>query len=430
MEELELKEFFKTFWRKKFQILIIVILMVIIGAVYTFKFTKPAYTASTNLVLLIKNNEQISEYEGPTADLSLNSQLILTYKEMIKSKDVIDDVETKLGTKIVESNIVVSAIKDTEIIKITISNSDPKLAADIANELGKTAVEYINSIYKLDNIEVLTEASVPKTPVNINHNKDLTTFGIIGLVIGVVYVVIKFIFDTKLKSSKQIEVLTDLNVLSNIYMSEDTKLNNKCFDLLKTNIQYTNNGQKTKTVLITSPKKSEGKSYTVSNLAVSFAKSNKKILLIDADIRTGIQASTFGVNSKNGLSNYLSDEENNDISSYIQKTSIDNLHLLAAGDNLQNPSDLLDSKKMDALLENLKNSYDIVLIDSVACDNLSDAIILSAKADSTVIVVAQNKTEKEDLEQTIKALKNVNGKIQGIVLNKVELEKTSKRRGK
>lgn len=202
------------------------------------------------------------------------------------------------------------------------------------------------------------------------------------------------------------------------------------FRTLRTNIEYMNQENKVKTILVTSGKNNEGKSFISSNLAVTFAKTDKKVLLIDANMRNSRQANLFNISSNPGLADFLTNESNINLSDCIQKTDIDNLEVLVAGNKTQNPSDLLDSKKMLELLNDVKNKYDIVLVDSVACSSAADSIVLSTMVDSTIVVATQNETKKEDLEETIKSIKNVGGNIQGIVFNKTDLKKCSKKRGK
>ena len=204
------------------------------------------------------------------------------------------------------------------------------------------------------------------------------------------------------------------------------------FRTLRTNIQFMNTSKKMKTLLITSTFPSEGKSWTASNLAVTFAQAGKKVILIDADMRKGRQYAIFGVSPKPGLSNYLSgidldenDNETIDLADYIQETEVENLYLMAAGNIPPNPSELLVSAQMINLLEKLKTVCDIVIIDGTPCELVADSIILSRLADSTVVVTAHKYTKKDALDRVIKNIKNVGGNLAGVVINKMPI--TSKK---
>ena len=201
------------------------------------------------------------------------------------------------------------------------------------------------------------------------------------------------------------------------------------FRTLRTNIQFMNTDRKLRTLLVTSTFPGEGKSWITANLAVTFAQAGKRVILVDADMRKGRQYNIFGVLPKPGLSNYLSnmgidDMENNEdvnIANYIQETDIENLYILTAGNVPPNPSELLVSRRMKQLLQELKSMCDLVIIDGTPCDLVTDSVILSRVVDSTVIVTAQKETKKENLSRIVKNIQNVGGRIAGVVVNKVDI---------
>ena len=200
------------------------------------------------------------------------------------------------------------------------------------------------------------------------------------------------------------------------------------FRTLRTNIQFMNTKNKLKTILVTSTLPGEGKSWVTSNLAVTFAQAGKKVVLIDADMRKGRQYTIFGVSPIPGLSNYLSgmDSDYNDVgtenlSNFVQKTDIENLSIISAGNVPPNPSELLIMTKMEELLDKLKESYDIIIIDGTPSQLVTDSLILTRLVDTTLIVTASKQTKKEDLKKVISNIKHVGGKIAGIVVNKMEI---------
>lgn len=198
------------------------------------------------------------------------------------------------------------------------------------------------------------------------------------------------------------------------------------FRTLRTNIQFMNTKKNSKTILVTSTFAGEGKSWVSSNLAVTFAQTGKKVLLIDADMRKGRQYTIFGILPKPGLSNYLSginlndnEKASEDVTDYIQKTAIENLYVMAAGNIPPNPSELLISPQMVNLLNEVKELCDIIIIDGTPSQLVTDSLILARMVDSTVVVTACEETKKEDLKRVISNIQNVGGKIAGVILNKV-----------
>lgn len=200
------------------------------------------------------------------------------------------------------------------------------------------------------------------------------------------------------------------------------------FRTLRTNIQFMNTSKDAKTILVTSTFPGEGKSWVSSNLAATFAQTGKRIILIDSDMRKGRQYSIFGVSPTPGLSNCLSgvDEERDGkkityLSNYIQKTEIENLDIMVAGNIPPNPSELLNSTRMLGLLDKIKKAYDIVIIDGTPCQLVADSLILARVVDSTLVVTAYKSTKKRDLQRVITGITNVGGKIFGVVLNKIPI---------
>ena len=201
------------------------------------------------------------------------------------------------------------------------------------------------------------------------------------------------------------------------------------FRTIRTNIQFMDAKQEAKLILITSAYAEEGKSWISSNLAVAFAQAGKRVLLIDADMRKGRQSNIFKVSQKPGLSNYLSNVDddgnriiNKDITSYIQKTSVKNLYLIASGSVPPNPSELLILPQMTELLDIAKEVCDIVIIDGTPSQLVTDSLILSRIVDFTLIVTAHEETKKEGLKRIITNIENVGGKILGVILNKMPME--------
>lgn len=196
------------------------------------------------------------------------------------------------------------------------------------------------------------------------------------------------------------------------------------FRTLRTNIQFMNTSKKLQTILITSTLPGEGKSYVTINLAVTFAQTGKRVLLMDADMRKGRQYVILDASPKPGLSNYLSGvnyENEQDLSKYVQKTEVENLYFLPSGDVPPNPSELLISHNMTELLEKVKTIFDVIIIDGTPSEVVTDSVILSRLADTTVIVTECKKTKKDNLKQIIKNIQNVGGKIAGVVMNKVPI---------
>ncbi len=228
MEEIDIKELIHIFWSKKLSIFIIVLIFIIIGSIYTLKFTTPLYSSTTTLLLVASSNDEQNTTITQT-DLNVNTKLISTYSKLIKSKNVLEDVIKNLNLDIEEETlkeaIKVKSIQKTDIIEIAVENEEATKAALIANEIAKVFSEKVKELYKIENIRVINEADVEIEPSNINHKKDLLLFTLIGIVAAVMYILITNLFDKTVKTPEDIEKEFNLPVLASIpnYESDKSK---------------------------------------------------------------------------------------------------------------------------------------------------------------------------------------------------------------
>jgi len=195
---------------------------------------------------------------------------------------------------------------------------------------------------------------------------------------------------------------------------------------LRTNLQFNVVYRNAKSILITSSFPKEGKSWVSTNLAIAFAQNKKKTIIIDADMRKGVQSRAFNVQANIGLSDILSKIENTadfdsvHIEDYIKDTDQENLSILTKGSKCPNPSELLSSESMFKLDKKLKEVYDIIIFDGTPSNLVTDSVILCTLADLTVIVAKYKVTKIDSLKALKKSIEGVGGKIAGVVLNGVE----------
>lgn len=227
MEELDLKELLNIFWSKKLQIILIVAIFIVIGIIYTIGFVTPMYSSYTTLLLATVGSttgESSATNSITTTDITLNSKLVSTYSELVKSKKVLRQVISNLGIEINEdslrNNVKVSSVKDTELIQITVTNINPSYASKIANEIAKVFSEKVGEFYNINNIQIVDEAEVSTAPSNVNHTKDVIIFALAGLVIAIMYVLIANMLDTTIKTAEDIEKGFGVPVLASIPLIE------------------------------------------------------------------------------------------------------------------------------------------------------------------------------------------------------------------
>ncbi len=189
---------------------------------------------------------------------------------------------------------------------------------------------------------------------------------------------------------------------------------------LRTNVQLNNSPRPLKTIVISSALHGEGKTITAVNLAVTMAHDlDKSVLLIDCDLRGGTVHQLLAINPTQGLSDILVNDTPLELAFY--KSRINNLSILPRGEIPHNPSELLGSKKMRKLLEDLKAKFDYIILDAPPIIPLTDACVLSPLVDGVIFIVQAHRTPRQLVKQAQNSLEHVHAKILGFVLTQAEL---------
>ncbi|MDU5109598.1 MAG: CpsD/CapB family tyrosine-protein kinase [Clostridium sp.] len=190
---------------------------------------------------------------------------------------------------------------------------------------------------------------------------------------------------------------------------------------LRTNIQYSSFDKEYRVIVVTSAEPEEGKSTTSGNLALCMAQGDKKIMLIDCDLRKPSLHKKFKISNLLGLSDVMIGKA--DLASVTHRYN-KNLFLLTSGKIPPNPSEMLSSKAMSYLLESLKETFDYIILDTPPLKVVTDSQILSTKADGTILVVRAERTKKESVKNAVDLLKKVNANIIGMVLNGIDVSRS------
>jgi non-specific protein-tyrosine kinase len=287
---------------------------------------------------------------------------------------------------------------------------------------------------QINNLTVIEPSAVPTTPVNDNTPfRNAFMSAIFGLIVtaGVGFL-IEYLDDT-LKTPEDVERVLNLSTLSVIIknksanlMAEQGLINQDAFlpsaeayRILRTNIQYTNPGLSIGTLLVTSSINSEGKSMTAANLAIVIAQTNKRVILVDADLRRPILHKVFKVSNRVGLSSLLLNQGPN-LETILARRKTGNLWVLPCGPLPPNPAELLSSAQMESLLAQLREHADIVIIDSPPLLPIADASILATLVDATIFVIEAGRTSSRFCQQGQEILARLGVKPLGVVLNKFE----------
>ena len=401
--------------------------------IYAVYFKVPLYESYSTIILTNDSNKSINQY-----DLSLNSDLIETYKEIIKSNLVINRVISNLNLDYNASDfknkIKIESVNGTDLIKIRARDSNNVVARDIVREIDNILKEEVESFYNIKNIKIVDNPIVLNTPCNMNIFKELIIVVFISLSVSVMILFLIYYFDDTVKSKEKLENELNFPVIGEIpkvkinneliFISEPKSLFSEEVRKLRTNLDFILGMSSSNVLMITSTNPSEGKSLISANLGVSYSMLKRRVLIIDCDMRLGRLKNIFNMPIIKGLSNLLMDDINN-YNDYICETDIPNLDILSSGKVPPNPSELLNSDKFKSLLNILKEKYHLIILDTPPALLITDSLIISKYDCKCIIVSKYNSTSLSHLKDTIKLLDN-GSNIAGVIINSESEKNISK----
>ena len=226
----------------------------------------------------------------------------------------------------------------------------------------------------------------------------------------------------KLKKNKEQLIESQRNGASLVTVTKPNSVVAEQFRTIRTNIQFSMIDKDLKSLVFTSSGPGEGKSTTSANLAVVFATQGKRVLLVDADMRKPSVNKTFKLSNHEGLTTLLTEKEVV-LGDVVHETNTENLFILTSGPIPPNPSELLDSKKMNHVIEILEETFDLVIFDMPPIVSVTDAQIMASKTDGTVFVIRNGIANKEAVFKAKQLLEIVNANVVGTIFNGLEKRK-------
>ena len=203
----------------------------------------------------------------------------------------------------------------------------------------------------------------------------------------------------------------------------------EAYKTLRTNVMFSLPGKDSKCIGVVSPERGDGKSSVSINLAISFAQINKKVIIVDCDLRLPTIASKLGIEAKPGLSNFLSGNQDSE-QPLIRRSSEYGIDIMTAGDIPPDPTALITSRQMDAFIKLLKKYYDYIILDFPLVTIVSDAASVSRIVDGYLIVIRHNSSEFSKINETLRQMDFADAKILGFVYNGKDEQKKYYKNGK
>lgn len=493
---MEFKDYLQVLTRRKLAILLTVFLALVTATVVTFAMT-PIYGASA---LLRVSPPIIGTVDY--AEMVYAERVTNTHIKMLTSWPVMDAVATRLNVPRdgLEKRIKVEAIRDTELIKITVEDPDPKLAKGIAQAMtemameqnqrprgGRTAQDMLaeqlatmqrelglaratlsatqpitssqEAITAASNLKVMEEtygtlqreyeqarardliransvsivepAEATRTPIKPNQQQNIGLGALLGLLAGIGLAFLAESLDKSIRTAEDLERELKINVLGTVPRfrtkgeTPEIVMGNplagpavESYRLLRANLQAS--GKTCKTLLFTSAGSGEGKSTIVANLAVAAAQAKQQVAVIDTDFRRPSIHKIFGLSNYRGLSQTLLQEQS--VGSLMKATEYQGLRVLTSGPVPPNPDVALDPRAVGALVSELTQLFDLILIDGPPALLVADTSLIAPLFDGVVVVARYGQTPWASLRRIVSLLGSVNANVIGTVLNGFEVD--------
>lgn len=394
------------------------------------------YTATAQSFVAIggtQSSDGGSVYNGSSFTL----QRVKSYVEVVNSPEVLAPVIAQMGLNMtvpeLASKVSASNPPLTVLLNVAATDSNPTQAKEIANavatQLGRriqileTPAGAKESPVK---VSVTTPAETPTAPTSPNTQVNIALGLILGLGLGIAFAIVREQLDTTIKSPSDLANLTNTTSLGVIsFDSEAAKapliaLNQRSvraegFRTIRTNLQYVDVDQPPKAVVITSAVPTEGKSTSACNLAITLAQAGARVCLVEADLRKPRVADYLGIDGSVGLTNVLTNQVS--APDAIVEWQRGLLSVLPSGPIPPNPSELLGSQQMVALLMYLRENFDSIIIDAPPLLPVTDAAVLSRSVDGAIVVTRYGFTHRDQARKAIETLEAVGARVLGTVLN-------------
>ena len=350
---------------------------------------------------------------------TLKAQLALSKEQLSRLKIEMDTKETDAIQQGIANQAFVDAKNDFETAQRLLEQLKVK---QISEEMQTKITE--------DPIIIHEEPMVSQIPVSPKIELNLALGAVVGLIFGIGVAFFLEYLDTSVKSLEDVERYLQVPVLAVIpkdvgvlYKQSGMSPDAEAYRILRTNIEFNRKNPEDNAITVVSGGAGEGKSTTLVNLAYICAQGGYTTLMIDADLRRPRLHTFFDINNSVGLTNYLTTELM--LEDVILQTPVDNLYFMPSGILPADAAGILNSRRMSELIQDVKQRFDLVLVDSPPILGVSDASVLASEVDLTMIVVQHRKLPRNMLMRVKQAVENVGGHVIGVVLNNVDVRSDS-----
>ena len=452
--EVNLERLLNAVISKAWVIGLVSVLGALIMMVVTFFFITPLYQSS---VMFYVNNNAISVSTSlsiDSGDISASKSLVNTYIVILNTRETLVEVIDYSGADRSYSDlkdmIQAESVDETEVFRVVVTSDDPEEANRIADAIAYILPKRISSIVEGTSAKIVDSAIVPSRPSSPSYTMNTLMGFLLGFVLSAGLVFLMELFDVTVRTEEDISQVCHHPILAAVpdmsapskggYYGYGNKKNtgkhtanqpvligkdisfaaSEAYKLLRTKLQFSFADENDCRIIgLSSALSGEGKSLSAINLAHTLSQLDKKVILIDCDMRRPTLAEKLKIQSKPGLSDFLTGQSSTE--GMIQQCGIKKeekaFHVIAAGENPPNPLELLNSKRMSGVLKGLRKFYDYIILDLPPVGEVSDALAVAQETDGMLLVVRQNYCDRAALADTVRQFAFINAKILGVVFN-------------
>ncbi|PWJ56043.1 capsular exopolysaccharide family [Quadrisphaera granulorum] len=397
-----------------------------------------SFRAEATVFLSLDRGGSVSELaQGSSYTQGIIQSYVLLVTTPTVLQPVIDELGLDTTPQRLAKNITASSPVETVVIEIGATAGSARGAADVANAVASQLAVAVSDLEpsassNSERIKVTTIAPASPPPFAFAPQRKL--MAVLGLAAGlglaVLFVVLRELLDTKVRTEEDVALVTEAPVLGAIseragsepelvpFSGDAGSPRGESYRRLRSNVQFMNLEGTSQVVVVTSSSAGEGKSTTAVNLAVTMAGAGARVLLIDADLRRPTVAKILGLVGEAGLATVLSGRAA--LADVLQPVGPQRMDVLTSGETPPNPNELLGSHQMGVLLQAAREQYDVVVLDAPPLLPVSDAAVLAAQADGALLVVNGSMTTRKHVETSIQSLLMARARLMGVVLNRVK----------
>ena len=431
---MEIQDYLK-FLKARWIIIAVTVIVAILGALGASLLTTPLYESSARMFVSTSGGTSVSEtYQGNL----FSQQRVASYSELVTSEAlaarVLDVLPLGLTPAQLASKVTASSTPDTVLFDITVTDSSPARARDIANAM---ATELITQVRELETpedggapsagVKTFQQAAASAAPVSPSTKRNLALGAAVGLLLGIALAVLRDRLDNTIKDRREIEAISGKALVGTIPFDKERKTHPavdfqdlaqsssaEAFRELRTNLQFLEVDHPPRVIVVTSAIPSEGKTTTAVNLAVALAEAGHHVVLVEGDLRRPRISKYMGLIGSVGLSTVLAGQAK--VDEVLQPTRYEGLQALASGPLPPNPSELLGSEASRALMVELRSKFDYVIVDGAPLLPVTDSAVLTTHSDGALLVTRYGHTKSNELSRAIGNLETIGAHVLGVVL--------------